>query len=64
MTFHHPTDTGETRACKGAETICSQLLTCHVEVCQECGLAIDCEELDCSYCGFAAKCPKAEDEDE
>jgi hypothetical protein len=54
----------ETRACKGGETRCSQTLTGHVEECQACGLAIDCEELDCSFYGFAAKCPKAEEQDD
>jgi hypothetical protein len=50
----------ETRACKGAETRCSQTLTGHVEECRACRLAIDCRELDRSYFGFAAKCPQQE----
>jgi hypothetical protein len=58
------TEKNETRACKGGETRCSQSLTCHVEECVVCGLAIDCEELDCSYDGFAAKCPQQEPGDE
>lgn len=53
----------EKRACKGGETICSQTLSGHVEECQACGLAIDCEDLDCSYFGFAAKCPRQEPDD-